>query len=108
MIKNPGTTKARRRRGLTLLEVSAALGILVLVIGGLAQLVAQTGESVRARGAAERLRKITKASQQYIDAYAPQLLQHPTVMADQPLVIPIGRTNAASLPPNGTTATLPR
>ena len=107
MIKNPGTTKARRRRGLSLLEVSAALGILVLVIGGLAQLVAQTGESVRARGAAERLREITKASQQYIDAYAPQLLQHPTIMADQPLVIPIGRTNGASLPPNGPTATLP-
>ncbi len=41
MIKNPGTTKARRRRGLSLLEVSAALGILVVVIGGLA--VSQTG-----------------------------------------------------------------
>lgn len=107
MIKNPGTTKARRRRGLSLLEVSAALGILVVVIGGLAQLVAQTGESVRARGAAERLREITKASQQYIDAYAPQLLQHPTIMADQPLVIPVGRTNGTSLPPNGPTATLP-
>ncbi len=107
--RGPIAIKAKppRRRGLTLIETATALGVVSLVLAGFAQTVSTTSEQVRARGTAERLKEVSKAAQQYIDAYSPQILRNATVAAGGNLVIPIGRSVAGGAVPAGPSAELP-
>lgn len=78
----------RKRRGLTLIESALVLAITALVFGGFAQLVSESSENVRARGAADRLREVSKASELYVNAYARQIREQAEAQGGR-ITIPI-------------------
>jgi len=59
-------SKWRHQVGTTLVEVMAAIGLLALVVAGIAQLTSQAMDDAKAITAAEHLRMVTEATKSYL------------------------------------------
>lgn len=65
----------RRKRGLTLLEVSGALGIVAVVGVGFANMAAESQLATKDKATAVRLKEVTDAASAYVRANYPQIVQ---------------------------------
>lgn len=90
------STLRRTRRGLTLIEAALVLAITALVLGGFAQLLSESGENVRARASADRLREVAKASELYVNAYSRQIRDQAEAQGGR-VVIPITGTGTVGV-----------
>ena len=97
--KGYSARRARRRRGLTLIESAMALGLFALAAGFAVQQVAEYMDNVKARTVAGKMLEVSEASQGYIKQNFPALMDKMAV--NQVITIPVGRPNATTAPPAG-------
>jgi len=89
----------RRQRGLSLIETAGALTILAVMMGGFASLMGDNAETMKAKGAAEKMVEVQAAAESYLKAKKSDLM---TSTASGAVVTVIaGRPNGTVTAPPG-------
>lgn len=87
----------RRKRGLTLLEVAGALGIVAVAGVGFAQMAADSQLATKDKATAVRLKEVTDAATAYVRSNYPQIVAVAPLNAPIQIGIVAGETSAGGL-----------